>query len=64
LIAAKKLAPSKPEATFALKLNFAKGAVTLTDRGVEITATRAQAGDNIGTMDAFFKPVCIAKPKL
>jgi len=65
LVAAKKLASSKPEATFALKLaGFGRGAVTLTDRGVEINATRAQAGDNIGTLDAFFKPMKIDKPRL
>jgi hypothetical protein len=64
LISAKKLAPSKPAATFTLKLTgFGKGAVTLTDRGVEINATRAQAGDNIGTLDAF-KPTKITKPNL
>jgi len=65
LVAAKKLASSKPEATFALKLaGFGMGAVTLTDRGVEINATRAQAGDNIGTLDAFVKPMKIDKPRL
>jgi hypothetical protein len=65
LIAAKKLVPSKPEATFALKISgLGRGAVTLTDRGVEINATRAQAGDNIGTLDAYFKPIKIDKRNL
>ena len=65
LIAAKKLAPGKPATTFTLKLNgFGKGAVTLTEKGVEINATKAQAGDNIGTLDAFFKPTKIDKPNL
>jgi hypothetical protein len=64
-ILAKRLVPNKPETTFALKLaGFGKGAVTLTDRGVEINATRAQAGDNIGTLDAFFKPIKIGRPNL
>lgn len=65
LIAAKKLAPSKPAATFTLKLTgFGKGTVNLTEKGLEIKTTKAQAGDNIGTLDAFFKPIKIAKPNL
>jgi hypothetical protein len=65
LIAAKKLAPNRAEASFTLKLSgFGRGAVTLTDRGVEVKATRVQAGDNIGTLDAFFKSATIARPKL
>lgn len=65
LVTAKKIAIGKPEATFALKLaGLGKGTFNLTDRGVEINATRAQAGDNIGTLDAFFKPTKITKLKL
>jgi hypothetical protein len=65
LIAAKKLAPTGQTATFALKLTgFGKGSVNLTDKGVEIKVTKAQAGDNIGTLDALFKPTTITKPKL
>ncbi len=64
-IAARKLAPSTSKSTeaFVLKLNgFGKGAVNLTERGVEINATRTQAGDNIGTLDAFLKPARITRP--
>jgi hypothetical protein len=65
LFAAKKLTQNKSAATLILKLTgFGKGAVNLTEKGVEINATRAQAGDNIGTLDAFFKPIKIAKSKL
>ena len=62
-IAAKKL-PQRAE-TFVLKLTgFSKGAVNLTEKGVELSATRAQAGDNIGTLDAYFKPTKITRPIL
>jgi hypothetical protein len=66
-IAARKLTPatSKAAETFALKLTgFSKGAVNFTERGVELSATRTQAGDNIGTLDAFFKPAKITRPSL
>jgi hypothetical protein len=59
------LAPTKAAETFTLKLaGFGRGAVNLTEKGVEIKATKAQAGDNIGTLDAFFKPAITAKPKI
>jgi sporulation protein YlmC with PRC-barrel domain len=62
LVAAKRLAPTKTAETFALKLSgFGRGAVALTEKGVEIKTTKAQAGDNIGTLDALFKPAKIGK---
>jgi hypothetical protein len=65
LVVAKKLAPSKLETAFTLKLTgFGRGAVNLSEKGLEIDATRAQAGDNIGTLDTFFKPAKIAKPRI
>jgi hypothetical protein len=66
LIAAKKLVLNKPEATITLKLTgFGKGAINLTGKGIEIKATKAQAGDNIGTLEPSFKKLIkIAKPKL
>jgi len=65
LIATKKLAPIKTvEPVFTLKLTgFGKDALNLTEKGLEIKTTKAQAGDNIGTLDAFVKPT-IAKPNI
>jgi hypothetical protein len=65
LVAAKKLKSNDQAATCTLKITgFGKDAVNLTEKGLEIKTSKAQAGDNIGTLDTFFKPAAAAKLNL